>query len=70
MADVTLNSYPETRAAAATAFEGFGVSLSEIKRTTADLLSQIGKYGFFEEYSKHDISHRGVRDVVGKFGVA
>jgi molecular chaperone HtpG len=57
MADVTLNSYPETRAAAATAFEGFGVSLSEIKRTTADLLSQIGKYGFFEEYSKHDISH-------------
>ncbi|MET3335831.1 molecular chaperone HtpG [Bradyrhizobium japonicum] len=57
MADVTLDSYPEQRAAAATAYEGFGVSLAEIKRTAAELLSQIGKYGFFEEYSKHDISH-------------
>jgi molecular chaperone HtpG len=57
MSDVSLNLYPEIRAAAATAFEGFGVSLSEIKRTTAELLSQIGKHGFFAEYSKHDISH-------------
>jgi molecular chaperone HtpG len=57
MSDVSLDLYPEIRAAAATAFEGFGVSLSEIKRTTAELLSQIGKHGFFAEYSKHDISH-------------
>ncbi len=57
MTDVKLDLYPEVRAAAATAFEGFGVSLAEIKRTTAELLSQIGKNGFFAEYSKHDISH-------------
>ncbi|PAY10120.1 hypothetical protein CK489_06150 [Bradyrhizobium sp. UFLA03-84] len=57
MSDISLNSYPEVRAQAATAFEGFGVSLAEIKRTTAELLSQIGKHGFFAEYSKHDISH-------------
>jgi molecular chaperone HtpG len=57
MADLSLVSYPEKRAQAATVFEGFGVSLSEIKRTTTELLSQIGKHGFFAEYSKHDISH-------------
>jgi molecular chaperone HtpG len=50
-------TYAEQRAQRATCLEGFGVSLSEIKRTTADLLSQIGKHGFFAEYSKHDISH-------------
>lgn len=57
MADTPLNSYAEKRALAAVAYEGFGVNLSEIKRTTADILSQIGKNGFFAEYSKHDISH-------------
>jgi molecular chaperone HtpG len=57
MADPTLSSYAESRAQAATKYEGFGVSLSEIKRTTTELLSQIGRHGFFAEYSKHDISH-------------
>ncbi|TYO64477.1 ATP-binding protein [Bradyrhizobium hipponense] len=57
MTDVNLELYPEVRALKATAFEGFGVNLQEIKRTAADLLSQIGKHGFFSEYSKHDISH-------------
>lgn len=52
MADPTFDSYAETRAQAATKYEGFGVSLSEIKRTTTELLSQIGRHGFFEEYSK------------------
>ncbi|MGJ5178198.1 HD domain-containing protein [Bradyrhizobium oligotrophicum] len=55
--EIALDSYPEARAQAATKYDGFGVSLSEIKRTTAELLSQIGKHGFFAEYSKHDISH-------------
>jgi molecular chaperone HtpG len=57
MTDPTLASYAESRAQAATKYESFGVSLSEIKRTTTELLSQIGRHGFFAEYSKHDISH-------------
>jgi molecular chaperone HtpG len=57
MTDPTLASYAERRAQAATKYEGFGVSLSEIKRTTTELLSQIGRHGFFAEFSKHDISH-------------
>ena len=57
MTDPTLHSYPERMAIQAVAFEGFGVNLPEIKRTAAELLSQIGKNGFFQEYSKHDISH-------------
>jgi hypothetical protein len=57
MSDTLLGSYPEKRALAAVSHEGFGVNLSEIKRTTADLLSQIGKHGLFAEYTKHDISH-------------
>lgn len=57
MPDIFLDSYAEKRAQAATKYEGFGVSLPEIKRTTAELLSQIGKNGIFAEYSKHDITH-------------
>jgi hypothetical protein len=57
MTDPSFKSYAESRALAATKYEGFGVSLSEIKRTTTELLSQIGRHGFFAEYSKHDISH-------------
>jgi HD superfamily phosphodiesterase len=53
----SLESYAERRALQATQYEGFGVNLQEIKRTTAELLSQIGRNGFFAEYSKHDISH-------------
>jgi hypothetical protein len=57
MADPALNSYAEKRAMAAASYEGFGINLSEVKRTTAELVSQIGKNGLFSEYSKHDISH-------------
>jgi molecular chaperone HtpG len=57
MGEPRLDSYAEQRALAATNYEAFGVSLPEIKRTTAELLPQIGRRGFFAEYSKHDISH-------------
>lgn len=57
MSDPALTSLAERRALAATRYEGFGVSLPEIKRTVSELLSQIGRHGFFAEYSKHDISH-------------
>ena len=57
MADAELASYSEIRAQKAASYDGFGVNLLEIKRTTAHLLSQIGKIGIFTEYTKHDISH-------------
>jgi molecular chaperone HtpG len=57
VSEPALTSLAERRALAATRYEGFGVSLPEIKRTVSELLSQIGRHGFFAEYSKHDISH-------------
>jgi molecular chaperone HtpG len=57
VSEPALTSLAEGRALAATRYEGFGVSLPEIKRTVSELLSQIGRHGFFAEYSKHDISH-------------
>jgi molecular chaperone HtpG len=55
--DVSLNSYLEKRALAATKHPPFGVNLMEVKRTVAEILSQIGRQGIFESYSKHDITH-------------
>ena len=57
MADPVFKSYAERRALEATKFESFAVNLSEVKRVTSELLSQIGKNGLFAEYTKHDISH-------------
>jgi molecular chaperone HtpG len=57
MPEPTFSSFAETRAQAATRFEGFRVNLAEIKSTVSELLSLIGRNGFFAEYSKHDISH-------------
>ena len=34
-----------------------GIKLLHIKRQVEKLLSHIGDYGFFSEYTKHDISH-------------
>lgn len=34
-----------------------GLKLLHIKREVEKLLSHIGDYGFFMEYTKHDISH-------------
>ena len=57
MSGASTNTYAESRAISATKFEAFGINLAEVKRTVADMLSQIGKVGIFEEYTKHDISH-------------
>lgn len=34
-----------------------GINLHNIRTATSELLSQIGRLGIFEEYSKHDITH-------------
>lgn len=47
----------EERAQRATRHTPFGVNLLDVRRTVAEMLSQIGKHGIFDQYSKHDISH-------------
>ncbi len=34
-----------------------GIKILHIKRSVADILSQIGRNGIFDEYTRHDVSH-------------
>src|SRR5262245_66625847 len=53
-----LPSNAERRAEEAQKYSAFnGINLHNLRATTAEMLSLIGRQGLFEEYSKHDISH-------------
>jgi hypothetical protein len=47
----------EQRAESATRHEAFAVNLVDVRRTVSEILSQIGRFGFFDFYTKHDIVH-------------
>src|ERR1041384_3491846 len=47
----------ETRAVAATRLEAFPINLEDIRRNVSTILSEFGRYGFFDEYTVHDFSH-------------
>ena len=56
--DVELSTVAEIEAQKAETLSAFsGLNLLHIKRGVAELLSQIGGQGIFDEYTKHDISH-------------
>lgn len=41
----------------ATGLQAFPVNLTEIRRNVKLLLSEVGRYGFFDEYTAHSFSH-------------
>jgi molecular chaperone HtpG len=47
----------EKRAAQATELESFPINLLEIRRTLSMLLSEVGRYGFFNQYTTHNFEH-------------
>ncbi len=47
----------EERAKAATELDAFPVNIVEIRTKTSALLSEIGRYGFFDEYTTHSFTH-------------
>jgi hypothetical protein len=57
MTNPTLPTAAEERAQAATKFDAFAVNLVDVRRTVAEILGQIGRFGFFNSYTKHNISH-------------
>jgi hypothetical protein len=56
MSDPSLSPL-EKKANDATRYPAFGINLLDTRRTVAEMLSEIGKYGFFEQYTKHNIFH-------------
>lgn len=56
--DIGLSTEAEARARSAEEFPAFaGTALVHIKRQVALLLDQIGRRGFFEHYTRHNIEH-------------
>ncbi|TRO62562.1 ATP-binding protein [Streptomyces sp. IB201691-2A2] len=54
----TLSSTAEQEAERASQYPAFGgFSLNQTKQDIAELLAKIGQFGFFDQYTKHDISH-------------
>jgi hypothetical protein len=47
----------ERKALEATKLESFPVNLPEVRRTIATLLTEFGRYGFFNEYTTHSFDH-------------
>ncbi len=47
----------EKNASAATELPSFSINISDVRRLTHDLLQEFGRYGMFNEYTKHDYSH-------------
>ena len=47
----------EERALEATKLSSFPVNLMEIRRNISLLLGEVGRYGFFDEYTTHNFSH-------------
>ncbi len=47
----------EARALEATKLSAFPVNLMEIRRNVSLLLSEVGRYGFFDEYTTHSFVH-------------
>ena len=55
---VTINTFAENEAVKAEELLAFsGLKLLHIKRTVAEILTQIGTGGIFDTYTRHDISH-------------
>ncbi|MFJ2307641.1 ATP-binding protein [Streptomyces sp. NPDC087787] len=53
-----LPSFAEQSASGACHLAAFGgFSLNQTRRELEELLGRIGQYGFFDEYTKHDITH-------------
>ena len=50
-------SNAEERAELALQHGPFAINLRDIRRNLVELLSQFGRFGFFDSYTKHDISH-------------
>ncbi|MFI9826336.1 ATP-binding protein [Streptomyces sp. NPDC051913] len=63
-----MSSFPslaENYANAACDLPAFGgISLTQTRREMEELLGRIGSYGFFDEYTKHDITH--IEAMLGK----
>jgi molecular chaperone HtpG len=47
----------EKRAIEAQGLPSFPINVEEIRRTVAALLSEFGRYGFFDEYTVHNFDH-------------
>ena len=58
MASVELKTYVEREAEKAESLSFCrGIKLLHIRNSVEELLSNIGRFDFFKEYTKHDISH-------------
>jgi hypothetical protein len=55
----------EQRAVRATSFPAFPINLPQIRDTVSSLLKEVGRYGFFDEYTDHSFEH-----VVGMLSTA
>lgn len=47
----------ESRADAATKLTSFPINLTEVRNTVSLILTQVGRYGFFDEYTDHSFRH-------------
>ena len=47
----------EKKAIEAQALSSFPINVEEIRRTVAELLSEFGRHGFFDEYTVHSFDH-------------
>lgn len=52
-----LASVAEQRAETATKRRPFAVNLNDVKATVAEILSQVGRFNFFNEFTPHNIRH-------------
>jgi molecular chaperone HtpG len=50
-------SHAERQAILATERPPFAVNLTDIKSTVAEILDQVGRFGFFNQYTPHSIKH-------------
>jgi hypothetical protein len=49
-----LETNAEKRAEAATRHAPFAVNLPDVRRQIQDILTQFGRFGFYNEYTRHD----------------
>src|ERR1700722_18080499 len=55
--NTSLRTFAEQAAHRATSRAPFAINLREIRRTVEEILGQVGRFSFFDTYTKHDISH-------------
>jgi molecular chaperone HtpG len=52
-----MRSFAERQAEQASTRPSFAINIPDLRQTVTDILSQFGRFGFFDVYTRHDITH-------------